>query len=87
MSQDKRRKCKECGAYKGHHPLCKNITGNEAKKQLVMYYDLWIANEMNRRQGFKQLPLRRDERKGHTCWVFCPICGAKANPHRMKEEI
>lgn len=70
------RKCSECGAYKGHHPLCKNITGASAKKQLVMYYESWLAFELQRRQwnlGLK--PDRSEERKGHTCWVYCPLCG------------
>lgn len=42
--------CKECGAYKGHSPNCSLIEFDEAKKQLLLYYNQWvnIHREMNR---------------------------------------
>jgi len=38
-------KCPECKSFNGHHPKCSLITFDEAKKQLVQYYDLWLEKE------------------------------------------
>ena len=78
----RRRKCKDCGAYNSHHPLCPSITGKEAKKQLAMYYEQWLALELQRR-ALNLKPHFKRERKGYTCWVYCPICGRK----RINEKI
>ena len=39
------RKCKECGAYKGHSPRCSKISKKEAIKQLNQYYELYLKYE------------------------------------------
>ncbi len=33
------KKCIKCGAYKGHSPTCENIDLEEAKKQLMIYFE------------------------------------------------
>jgi len=71
----KERKCTGCGAYRGTHaPLCPKITGAYAKRLLVMYYESWLALELQRRQ-FKGKPIKK--REGCSGWVFCPICGKR----------
>lgn len=40
------KKCKGCGAYKGHHPLCSYISAEEAKRDLRRYYSLWLILEL-----------------------------------------
>lgn len=42
--------CPECKAYRGHHsPKCSLIDLEEAKKQLLQYYDLWLTRETKQR--------------------------------------
>ena len=66
------KKCKDCGAYRGtHSPLCPSITFKEAKHLLVLYYESWLALELERRMFTND---NRKVRKGATGWVFCPIC-------------
>lgn len=39
MKKEKTNNCSECGAFKGHHPICENIDIDEAKRQLKIYFD------------------------------------------------
>lgn len=39
--------CKECGAYKGHSPLCSLNTPEEIKQHLIVYFEQYqtFANQ------------------------------------------
>jgi len=48
-------KCTECGAYNNSHsPRCSLIALDEAKEQLVRYYELWLAKEIDTRKRIEQ---------------------------------
>ena len=47
---NKAKKCRSCGAYKGHGPRCPKIGLKEARKQLKMYYESWLKLETRERK-------------------------------------